>query len=183
MNTNERISVLIETLGIRQKDFADKIHLKPNTLSMIKSNKRNVTERVIRDICREFHVNEAWLTKGEGEIFQPEEHDAIDELIKQYRLNTRDREILHYFVRMTPENRELFYRFISSINQKWVLEKGAHPASSFFYQLLSLRGPAHMLPGPSFFVKKTTWVGRKTATVFILKKAWQILLFDILLIL
>ena len=46
MNTNERISVLIETLGIRQKDFADKIHLKPNTLSMIKSNKRNVTERV-----------------------------------------------------------------------------------------------------------------------------------------
>ncbi len=118
MNTNERISVLIETLGIRQKDFADKIHLKPNTLSMIKSNKRNVTERVIRDICREFHVNETWLTKGEGEVFQPEEHDAIDEMIKQYRLNTRDREILHYFVRMAPENRELFYRFISSISQK-----------------------------------------------------------------
>lgn len=117
MNTNERIAVLIETLGIRQKDFADKIHLKPNTLSMIKSNKRNVTDRVIRDICREFHVNEAWLTTGTGDVFQKEEHDAIDEMIKQYRLNTRDKEILRYFVKMSPENRELFYRFIASIKR------------------------------------------------------------------
>ena len=179
MNTNERISVLIETLGIRQKDFADKIHLKPNTLSMIKSNKRNVTERVIRDICREFHVNEAWLTKGEGEVFQPEEHDAIDEMIKQYRLNTRDREILHYFVRMAPENRELFYRFISSISQKWVFGKGEHPSQIFLPIIFHRGAGAHVAEPLILFTQKKAL----DQPVFILKKAWQILLFDILLIL
>lgn len=66
MTINERISELIDELNIKQKDFAYKIKLKPNTLSMIRSGKRAVTDRVISDICREFNISEVWLREGLG---------------------------------------------------------------------------------------------------------------------
>lgn len=118
MNINDRISILIERLNIKQKDFADRINLKSNTLSMIKSNKRSVTERVINDIVREFNVNKEWLINGTGEIFIQKSTDYIDLLIKEYNLNSKDKEILESYLNMSEENRNLFFNFVQSFNTK-----------------------------------------------------------------
>ncbi len=39
------------------------------SISNYESGKRVLTERVIRDLCREFNVEYEWLTEGEGEMF------------------------------------------------------------------------------------------------------------------
>lgn len=120
MTINDRVSQLIEILDIKQKDFADKIQLKSNTLSMIKSNKRNITERTINDIIREFGVNKEWLIDGKGEIFNTniETQNYIDKLVKQYNLSIKDKEILKAYVNMDEDSRNLFYNFIKSISNQ-----------------------------------------------------------------
>ena len=55
---NTRIREVREHLGLNQEEFATKINLKRNSLSLIEVGKRNASSRTIADICREFNVNE-----------------------------------------------------------------------------------------------------------------------------
>jgi len=116
LTVNDRITKLIEILAIKNKDFAERINVKPNTLSVIRMNQRNVTERMANDICREFGVNESWLLNGDGDVFKSDSTNYIGELVKHYHLNEKDRMILETYVNMDEQNRDLFYRFIKSMN-------------------------------------------------------------------
>ncbi len=51
-----------------QKEFGEKIGLKPNSVSDIESGKNNLTEQTANAICREFGINKKWLLTGEGEM-------------------------------------------------------------------------------------------------------------------
>lgn len=65
----DRILSLREELGLSQDEFGEKIGVTKSTISLIERKLRNPSERVIRDICREFNINEKWLRSGEGEMF------------------------------------------------------------------------------------------------------------------
>ena len=56
-------------LELTQAAFADRIGLKRNTWTNIEAKRRNLTERVMADICRAFNVSDAFLRYGEGEPF------------------------------------------------------------------------------------------------------------------
>lgn len=67
MTIGERLNYLREQkLKISQDDFGTKIGVSRFSVSNYESGKRNLTDRVISDICREFGVNEVWLRTGEG---------------------------------------------------------------------------------------------------------------------
>lgn len=66
---NSRIKKLRIDLSMTQTEFAMHIGLKQNSIALIESGKRNISNRSILSICREFNVNEQWLRTGEGEIF------------------------------------------------------------------------------------------------------------------
>lgn len=65
-----RLKALREVhLKISQDEFAKRLNLQRNTISLIENGKRNPSDRTLLDICREFNVNETWLRSGKGEIF------------------------------------------------------------------------------------------------------------------
>lgn len=66
----ERIAFIRKTLGINQDDFAKKIGLTKNYISLVETGGRVPSDRTVLDICREFNVNEFWLRTGEGEMFR-----------------------------------------------------------------------------------------------------------------
>lgn len=66
---NGRIALVRKELGYKQDDFAEKIGLTKNFISLIETGKREPSDRTIKDICREFNVNEEWLRNGTGEMF------------------------------------------------------------------------------------------------------------------
>lgn len=66
----ERIAFIRKTLKINQDDFAKKIGLTKNYISLVETGGRIPSERTIIDICREFNVNEYWLRTGDGEMFR-----------------------------------------------------------------------------------------------------------------
>ena len=64
---NERLKLLRKTLKLSQDAFAERIGMKGSSISLLESGGRNITEQVIKSICREFNVDYIWLTTGDGE--------------------------------------------------------------------------------------------------------------------
>ena len=66
----DRLGFLISELGIIQKDFACRIKYTQAYVSMVVSGvKPSPGRRFIDAVCREFSVNQEWLTSGKGEVF------------------------------------------------------------------------------------------------------------------
>ena len=66
----DRLTLLIENLGIKQSDFAQRIQFAQSYVSMVLSGaKTSPSSRFVDAICREFHVNPEWLKNGKGEIY------------------------------------------------------------------------------------------------------------------
>lgn len=72
---------------LSQEQFAKKIGLSRNFINQVETNKKNISDRTINDICREFSINEEWLRTGKGDMYKiPEDETAMivsDLLIKE----------------------------------------------------------------------------------------------------
>lgn len=65
----DRILKIRKEAGLNQEDFAKKINLTKNYISLIETGNRVPSERTISDICREFNVRYEWLTDGIEPIY------------------------------------------------------------------------------------------------------------------
>lgn len=111
---NTRIKKLRKALDLTQREFGERIGIKANTVTMIEKG-RNTSEQTIQAICREFRVNEEWLRTGEGEMFQPEPRDALDELIAQYRLPREFRPLIDKYLELTPDQQEAVVQYMRKV--------------------------------------------------------------------
>ena len=68
----DRIKIVRKRAGLKQAEFAKILGVKTNTITSYETGVRIPSDAVILSICRTFHVNEAWLRTGEGEMFEPE---------------------------------------------------------------------------------------------------------------
>lgn len=94
---NSRIRELRKTLGLSQKEFAEKIGLKQNAISYMEKNGSTVTEQNIKTICSQFSVNESWLRTGSGKMFLENEKkqkeffeifDNLSPVLQDYLIKT-----------------------------------------------------------------------------------------------
>lgn len=94
----ERVKALRKALNLTQQEFAERIGLTKNFISLIETESRIPSDRTISDICREFSVNEAWLRSGEGEMLAevPEEQLIADFI---YKVANGENEFLRRLVR------------------------------------------------------------------------------------
>lgn len=108
---NTRIKELRKALGLTQAKFAQRIGLKQQTITLIETGKRNISDYSIRNICREFKVNEEWLRTGKGEMFLPGPSSTLDALAEEYRLNESDRALVRRILDLKPEHRQAVVDF------------------------------------------------------------------------
>lgn len=79
----DRIRKIREEKSLTQAAFGKKLFLERSAISLIERNLRTPTERVLQDICREFHVNKQWLTTGEGDMFLAPSDEELNEQIER----------------------------------------------------------------------------------------------------
>jgi transcriptional regulator with XRE-family HTH domain len=72
---NTRISFVRKNAKLNQQEFAAKIGLTKNFISLLETGDRKPSDRTISDICREFGVDRVWLETGAGEPFRPVDRD------------------------------------------------------------------------------------------------------------
>lgn len=103
MKAHERIKELRKNiLHLSQKDFAEQINISRSNLGNIETNKINLTERVLMDICRAFHVNQNWLSNGNEPIFVEDSHFFDDQIVSLYSM-------------LTDENKKYLYGYIQRL--------------------------------------------------------------------
>lgn len=77
LNSNEivdgaglRVKAIRKEKGMSQEAFAKKLGISRSNLGNIETGAVNLTDRVIKDICSEFSVNELFLRTGQGDMFK-----------------------------------------------------------------------------------------------------------------
>ena len=118
----ERIKQLRKELNLNQTEFAKRINRSQGVFSQYELGVREVTDRTVIDICREFNVNEEWLRTGEGLMFNPpkdtdiELTDAIGDL-----LNTQDefsKKLILNYLKLSDEQRQVFKDFWNQLTKE-----------------------------------------------------------------
>jgi transcriptional regulator with XRE-family HTH domain len=93
-----RLDSLITKLGMKKRDFAQKIGFTQSYISMILSGKKtSPSPRFFDSVFREFYVNTAWLRDGRGQIFSAPGlnlSDADAALLAKYRLLPLDEQTM-----------------------------------------------------------------------------------------
>lgn len=70
-----RIKQVRKEAGLTQKEFAERLGLKQNTIATYEMGKIGASDAVLLSICREFEINEVWLRTGKGEMKAPINED------------------------------------------------------------------------------------------------------------
>lgn len=121
LSIEDRVLLIREKKELSQEEFGERIGVTKSTISLIERKLRNPSERVIRDICREFNVNEDWLRNGTGEMFieVPEEAEfeaaaaelsknndvlAMQAVIQYWKLDEASREAVRKYVKNLCDN-------------------------------------------------------------------------------
>lgn len=118
----DRILKLREELELSQEEFGEKIGVTKSTISLIERKLRNPSERVIRDICREFNVNEEWLRAGEGEVHVAlTKKQVITDFMGDLIVGEEDsfkHRLIEALAKLNPEDWEVLERLAESIIKK-----------------------------------------------------------------
>lgn len=120
---NKRIALIRKESGLNQQDFADKIGLTKNYVSLMETGARNPSDRTISDICREFNVNPDWLRTGDGAMYipAPEEDTAyINDLLSEYDNPFYEtiKAILRTYAESSPEDQKALKSFAQRFANK-----------------------------------------------------------------
>lgn len=119
----DRIRLIRKESGLTQEEFAQKIDLTKNYISLVENGGRTLAGRTVSDICRIFSINEEWLKTGNGEMKSPDEdeeaayvsdlledtdndlHDLIKAIMKTYcESSESDKMILKSFAKNLKSN-------------------------------------------------------------------------------
>lgn len=100
MDICERLKFLRNQLNLTTRAFGSAINMSGGAITNMEKGTRNVTDRTIRDICREYNVNPEWLINGNEPMFEDvtselDIDDEVRQLTKQYSLlNNEDQELV-----------------------------------------------------------------------------------------
>ena len=64
----DRVKLIRTSKNLSQEEFGKALNLSRSAIASYETGVREVTDRSINDICREFRINEDWLRTGKGEM-------------------------------------------------------------------------------------------------------------------
>lgn len=84
MSVASRTKELRKALGLTQQQFADRLHITRGAVSNWDFGRSDPSDSAISLICREFHVREAWLRDGTGEMLESKPRaEELGELVRK----------------------------------------------------------------------------------------------------
>ncbi len=123
MTHGERVRKIRNDLGLTAEKFGKQLGVGKTAISNIENGKRNLTEQMIKAICREYNASYDWLMYENGDPFDDLPQTILDELCKQYDLDEYDRFIVEFYVTLPSELRALAKEKAKELLQKRILGK------------------------------------------------------------
>jgi len=66
----ERVNEVRKKSQLTMDQFGERLGVTKTAISYVVNGKRNLTEQMLKSICREFSVDEEWLRTGDGDMPQ-----------------------------------------------------------------------------------------------------------------
>lgn len=117
-----RIIHIRKNEGLSQEKFAERIGLSRNFINQVESGKKNVSDRTINDICREFSINEVWLRTGEGgdENMYKKLPDEDRYSLNLGKLSVTENEFVKHGVNLLAETDPDKLKILEEFMKKWL---------------------------------------------------------------
>ena len=112
---NSRLKDIRKALRLTQKEFAARLGITDSGISRLEKGQNQLTDQLIRAICREYKVNYEYLKNGIGEMFVEVPQTVVDELCEQYNLDDFDRIMLQEYLKMDEASRNVLKTYIRKI--------------------------------------------------------------------
>ena len=106
MTQGERVLEIRKVLGLTMDKFGEKLGVQKSAISKIEKDKVNLSDQMVKLICREYNVNYDWLMDDDGEMFSDLPQTVLDELCSQYELDDLDRFIVELYVGLPKDVRD-----------------------------------------------------------------------------
>lgn len=117
MTVNERVKEIRKFEKMTMESFGEKLGVGRTAISNIENCKRNVTDQMVKSICREFGYNEKWLRNG----IEPKK-PVIDEDMEYGQIcaelginDNRAKQIILNYGRFSPDDKKLFWEYIDRL--------------------------------------------------------------------
>jgi transcriptional regulator with XRE-family HTH domain len=119
ISLNERVKLIRKTLKLKQDEFGNRLGVTKASISRLEAGINNLTDQMVKSICREFDVNENWLRNGSGDMFQqllPEDEyvKAAAEISKDDDEKIIQQVIIEYW-KLNPEAKKHIKEYIFNI--------------------------------------------------------------------
>lgn len=119
---NERIRELRKLLNLNQEDFGHRLGVTKTAVSKMELGTYNVTDTILKLICREFNVNEEWLRTGTGDwkAYLPEKDEIASIVYGILQPDTKNDcfyntilSIVDTYQKLSPQSQEVIREFIN----------------------------------------------------------------------
>lgn len=124
MTQGERVLEIRKVLGLTMDKFGEKLGVQKSAISKIEKDKVNLSDQMVKLICREYNVNYDWLMDGEGDMFSDLPQTVLDELCSQYELDDLDRFIVELYVGLPKDVRDGIKARAKDLIQKREVSEG-----------------------------------------------------------
>lgn len=115
---NERIKQIRKRVGLTQAEFADKLGIKPNTVTCYETGIRIPSDAIIKSISKNFNVSDTWLRTGEGEMFiQLNEDQELLEVLADLQVDEENpvRDLLIAYWRLNDDQKAAIKQMIKNL--------------------------------------------------------------------
>lgn len=118
MTQGERVLEIRKVLGLTMDKFGEKLGVQKSAISKIEKDKVNLSDQMVKLICREYNVNYDWLMDEEGEMFSDLPRTVLDELCSLYELDDLDRFIVELYIGLPNDVRDAIKTRAKDLVQK-----------------------------------------------------------------
>lgn len=101
-----RLKNIRKHFNLNQKEMGDKIKLSQTHISSLENGAREITDRIIYDICREFNLNEDWMRTGKGEMLVRQLEFSLDQYAEKNKISPLEIDIIKSYMEVDANIRE-----------------------------------------------------------------------------
>lgn len=112
---NKRIASIRAEHHMNQGEFAEKLGLTRNYISLIENGKREPSVRTIQDICRTFSVNEVWLKTGKGSMHLDLDSSYSEICMKIGLQDERAKQLIIRYFQLQPQEKAQLWKFVDTL--------------------------------------------------------------------
>lgn len=105
-----RIAQIIAHEGLKKVQFAAKLGIHQSYVTQLIKGKNPPSEALVKLICREFNVNEAWLVTGEGEPYRKPDAVPFADYAKERRMTEFEAQFVRTWLELPEDVREMLAR-------------------------------------------------------------------------